>query len=117
MEINMLNAAPLCAVYAMDDRKLFQALRKMAIVDSQYAFSRLLGRNQSYFSVAQARRQPISVAALAYLAAHLRQQAQSATDVSRHVQLHSLAEAVEAQLFKRSSLPRPAARLASPTAA
>jgi hypothetical protein len=100
--------------YADDDLKLFATLTKLGLVNSQFDFSRRLGRNATYFSVMRSRRQPVSVAALASLAAYLRSQAQSTTELTRHVQLHSLAEAVSEQLFKRSQLPRPALRSVTP---
>ena len=104
----------LYAQYAADDLQLFFTMTKLGLVSSQFDFSRRLGRNSTYFSVMRSRRQPVSVSALASLASYLRGQAQSTTEVGRHFQLHSLAEAVAEQLFKRSQLPRPALRSATP---
>lgn len=109
-----MQSQQLYAQYAEDDLKLFFTMTKLGLVSSQFDFSKRLGRNATYFSVMRSRRQPVSVSALASLAAYLRGQAQSTTDVTRHFQLHSLAEAVSEQLFKRSQLPRPALRAATP---
>ena len=83
------------------DHKLFQALRQLHIVETQYDFSRLLGRSQGYFSSLQCRQVPMSAAALARLNRYLRGLGASERDVRRHYQLASVSADLESEIAER----------------
>jgi hypothetical protein len=83
------------------DHKLYDALHQLEVVPSQYAFSRLLGRCQSYFSSLQCKKLPISAAALARLHQALREIAARETNVQRYYQLASVCVDLDSEIKER----------------
>jgi hypothetical protein len=83
------------------DRRLFQALVYLDVVDTQYEFSRLMGRHQSYFSSLQCKGLPVSAAALACVYRAVSTLAREETNAARRADLKNLTKDIEDEINQR----------------
>lgn len=83
------------------DHKIFTSLQKMNIVESQYDFSRLMGKSDSYFSSLQCKKIPVSISALANLVCELRKISNSEPNSRKKSLLSSLTETLSSEIFNR----------------
>lgn len=83
------------------DQRLFEALRYLRVVDSQYEFSRMTGRHRSYFSSLKCKGLPMSAAALAGIKKRLSVLAAQEADLNRQHQLVRVVADLEDEIRQR----------------
>ena len=83
------------------DRRLFQVLVYLGVVDTQYEFSRLMGRHQSYFSSLQSKGLPVSAAALACVYRAVSALAHQESNKGRRADLKNLTKDLEDEINER----------------
>lgn len=91
----------LSSMQVLIDHKIFTSLQKMHIVESQYDFSRLMGKSDSYFSSLQCKQTPVSISALANLVCELRKLSNSEPNSRKKSLISSLTETLSSEIFKR----------------
>ena len=62
------------------DQRLLSELKKLGIVQTQYDFSRLCGKNPSYYSAMRAKGFGLKLASLTFLSARLRKRSANVSD-------------------------------------
>jgi hypothetical protein len=83
------------------DHKIFTNLQKMHVVESQYDFSRLMGKSDGYFSSLQCKQTPMSVSALAKLVFELRKLSTSEPNERKKSVLSSLTDTLSSEIYRR----------------
>lgn len=72
------------------DKSIFRLVQEAGLADNQYEFSKLCGRNPTWFATVAARGIPMSIAALGTLAANVVLSAELEPDAKRKPILHGL---------------------------
>ena len=72
------------------DKSIFLLVHEAGLVNNQYEFSKLCGRNPTWFSTVAARGIPMSITALGTLAANIILSAELEPDASRKPRLFAL---------------------------
>lgn len=83
------------------DKTIYYLVCDAELAGSQYQFSRLCGRNPTWFASLAVRGLPISIAALATLAANVAMRAEEARDDARRMALLALHERLQHEIGAR----------------
>jgi hypothetical protein len=85
----------------IDDKTLYTMTRNVGLADSQYHYSRFIGRSNGYFSCIATRRLKVSITALGILAARIEQQMRDVEHGERRQQLKALHSIVMEEMRNR----------------
>ena len=83
------------------DKSVYYLVRDAGLADSQYQFSRLCGRNPTWFASIAVRGLPMSIAALGTLAANVALKAEGEQDAAQRRRLAALHELLLGEIGMR----------------
>jgi hypothetical protein len=85
------------------DYKIYSSLAKLRVCESQYAFSKLMGRSPSYFSCLQSQKMALSVLSLLKLKHAVLSVANAESHPRKQTLLRDLCGILDAEVSRRSS--------------
>ena len=85
------------------DYKIYSSLNKLRVCESQYAFSKLMGRSKGYFSCLQSQKMPLSVLSLLKLKLAVHSYANTESHPRKQTLLLDLCAMLDAEISRRAS--------------
>lgn len=86
------------------DQRLLAELKRLGVVETQYDFSRLCGKNPSYFSSMRAKGYGVKLSSLAFLSNRLRKRSSETANPTVSMVLHQANRMVEHAIEEKCRL-------------